>query len=278
MEKDRWPQKFELQMRAFRNSDRKSKTAVRSCSFPSPALLAAADPSAGFNAETGSGSKLEAALVANAVKLSRGAAAGLPETWNLVQVEMAATNFSSYAAASAPSIHKFLQHSKARTSPSAGRHTPAQTEDQQQSPAACVTDGTVNTAKCLAGQQSVVQSSEAPRQRASGLQASQQLQYEAERDSMADEIGHIAARQCSDVGGHLQDSSMYHDVDIEQQRQMLKEIELRHSSARQRSLSQVGMKRTHANQQSKLGVKQSKSEHTTGPGQRTITSLFGKVP
>ena len=221
------------------------------------------------------GSKLEAALVANAVKLSRGAAAGLPETWNLVQVEMAATNFSSYAAASAPSIHKFLQHSKARTSPSAGQHIPAQTE---QSPAACVTDGAVDTAKCLAGQQSVVQSSEAPRQRASGLQASQQLQYEAERDSMADETGQIVARQCSDVGGHLQDSSMYHGVDIEQQRQMLKEIELRHSSVRQRSLSQVGMKRTHANQQSKLGVKQSKSEHTTGPGQRTITSLFGKVP
>ena len=46
-------------MRAFRNSDRKSKTAVRSCSFPSPALLAAADPSAGFNAETGSGKSLQ---------------------------------------------------------------------------------------------------------------------------------------------------------------------------------------------------------------------------
>ena len=55
----RWPQKFELQMRAFRNSDRKSKTAVRSCSFPSPALLAAADSSAGFNAETGSGENLQ---------------------------------------------------------------------------------------------------------------------------------------------------------------------------------------------------------------------------
>ena len=51
----RWPQKFELQMRAFRNSDRKSKTAVRSCSFPSPALLTAADGSAAFSAETGSG-------------------------------------------------------------------------------------------------------------------------------------------------------------------------------------------------------------------------------
>ncbi len=226
------------------------------------------------------GSKLEAALVANAVKLSKGAAAGLPETWNLVQVEMAATNFSSYAAAAAPSIHKFLQHSKSRPSPSAGQHIPAQAEDRQQSPAACVTDGTVDTANCLARQQSVVQSSEAPRQRESVLQASQQLQYEAERDSMADELGQVAARQCNDVGGQLQDSGsfMYHGVDIEQQRQMLKEIELRHSSARQRSLSQVGMKRTHANQQSKPGVKQSKSEHTTGPGQRTITSLFGKVP
>lgn len=222
------------------------------------------------------GSKLEAALVANAVKLSKGAAAGLPETWNLVQVEMAATNFSSYAAAAAPSIHKFLQHSKSRPSPSAGQHIPAQAEDRQQSPAACVTDGTADTAKCLARQQSVVQSSEAPKQRESGLQASQQLQHEAERDCMADKISQVAARQCSDVDGHLQDSSMYHGVDIEQQRQMLREIELRHNSARQRSLSQVGMKRPHANQQSKLGVKQSKSEHTTGPGQRTITSLFGK--
>jgi len=223
------------------------------------------------------GSKLEAALVANAVKLSKGAAAGLPETWNLVQVEMAATNFSSYAAAAAPSIHKFLQHSKSCPSPSAGQHIHTQAEEQQQSPAACVTDETVDTAKCLERQQSVVQSSEAPRQRRMLVsQASQQLQYEAERDSMADDIGQVAARQCSDVDGHLQDSSMYHGVDIEQQRQMLREIELRHNSARQRSLSQVGMKRPHANQQSKLGVKQSKSEHTTGPGQRTITSLFGK--
>ncbi|DBA78854.1 TPA: hypothetical protein ACH3X1_008741 [Trebouxia sp. C0004] len=278
MEEDRWPQKFELQMRAFRNSDRKSKTAVRSCSFPSPALLAAADPSAGFNAETGSGSKLEAALVANAVKLSKGAAAGLPETWNLVQVEMTATNFSSYAAAAAPSIHKFLQHSTSRPLPSAGQHIHTQADEQQQSPAACVTDETVDTARCLERQQSVTQSSEALRQRESWLQAPQQLQYEAERDCMADEVGQIAAIQCSDVGGHLQDSSMYHGVDIEQQRQMLREIELWHSSARQRNLSQLGMKRTHANQQSKLGVKQSKSEHTTGPGQQTITSLFGKVP
>lgn len=224
---------------------------------------------------TSVGSKLEAALVANAVKLSKGAAAGLPETWNLVQVEMAATNFSSYAAAAAPSIHKFLQHSKSRLSVSAGRHTQA---DEQQETAACATNVTVDTANCLERQQSVVQSSEAQRQKESLLQASQQLQHEAEQDSLADEIGQVAARQCSDVGGHLQDSSMYHGVDIEQQRQMLREIELRHSLARQRNLSQVGMKRTHANQQSKLGVKQSKSEHTTGPGQRTITSLFGKAP
>ncbi len=224
------------------------------------------------------GSKLEAALVANAIKLSKGAAAGLPETWNLVQVEMAATNFSSYAAAAAPSIHKFLQHSKSRPSPSAGQHIPAQAEYRHWSPAACVTDGKVDPANCLVRQRSVVQSSEAPRQREPALQASQQLQHAAEQDFMADKIGQVAARQCSDVDGQLQDSSMCHGVDIEQQRQMLREIELRHSSARQRSLSQVGMKRTHANQQSKLGVKQSKSEHTTGPGQRTITSLFGKVP
>ena len=57
----RWPLKFELQMRAFRNSDRKSKTAVRSCSFPSPLLLEpAADSqlhgrSTSINAETGTG-------------------------------------------------------------------------------------------------------------------------------------------------------------------------------------------------------------------------------
>lgn len=275
MEEDRWPQKFELQMRAFRNSDRKSKTAVRSCSFPSPALLAAADLSAGFNIETGSGSKLEAALVANAVKLSKGAAAGLPETWNLVQVEMAATNFSSYAAAAAPSMHKFLQHTKPCPSPSAGHNIHTQADEQQQGPAACIADVVVDAAKCWERQQSLVQASEAPRQGEPVLQASQQLQLQADRDSLADEIGQVAARQCS---GHLQDSSMYHGIDIEQQRQMLREIELRHSSARQRNVSQVGMKRTHANQQSKLGVKQSKSEHTTGPGQQTITSLFGKVP
>lgn len=216
--------------------------------------------------------------MANAVKLSKGAAAGLPETWNLVQVEVAATNFSSYAAAAAPSIHKFLQHSKSRPSSSAGQHIHTQAEEQQQNPAACVTDDTVHPANCLQRQQSVVQSSEAPRQRQSVSQESQQLQHEAERDWMADKIGQVAARQCNDVGGQLQDASIYHGVDIEQQRQMLREIELRHSSARQRSISQVGMKRTHANQPSKVGVKQSKSEHTTGPGQRTITSLFGKVP
>lgn len=51
----RWPQKFELQMRAFRNNDRRSKTAVRSCAFPSPSLLEALQPSAPCNAETGTG-------------------------------------------------------------------------------------------------------------------------------------------------------------------------------------------------------------------------------
>lgn len=51
----RWPQKLELQMRAFRNSDRKSKTAVRSCAFPSPSLMESAGSSGPVNAETGTG-------------------------------------------------------------------------------------------------------------------------------------------------------------------------------------------------------------------------------
>lgn len=51
----RWPQKFELQMRAFRNSDRKSKTAVRSCAFPSPSLMESTGSSGPVNAETGTG-------------------------------------------------------------------------------------------------------------------------------------------------------------------------------------------------------------------------------
>ncbi|KAL3138106.1 hypothetical protein ABBQ38_005336 [Trebouxia sp. C0009 RCD-2024] len=62
LEEDRWPQKFELQMRAFRNSDRKSKTAVRSCAFPAPSLLEALHPLAPCNAETGTGMILGSAF------------------------------------------------------------------------------------------------------------------------------------------------------------------------------------------------------------------------
>ena len=222
------------------------------------------------------GTKLEAALVANAVQLSKSAAAGLPETWNLVQVEMAATNFSSYSAAAAPSIHKFLQQPQTTVSMQAGQHLHTDTDEQQAAARQAATTASGLSQSSKQTQQLSKQSVEAKVHKQALLQPLELHQDTAEQDVLAAEVGCQGARQCSDDGEGMQSSAMYDDVDIEQQRQMLREIELRHSSTRQQRSSQIGMKRTHTGQHSKMGVKQSKSEHTTGPGQQTITSLFGK--
>ena len=68
----------------------------------------------------------------------------------------------------------------------------------------------------------------------------------------------------------------YSDIEVEQQRQLLKDIEVRNKLAKFSSSSQLGMKRTHTGASHKAATKQSKGQHTTGPGQRTITSLFVK--
>lgn len=222
------------------------------------------------------GTKLEAALVANAVQLSKNAAAGLPETWNLVQVEMAATNFSSFSAAAAPSIHKFLQQPQSTVSLKAARQSHTDTDEQQAAACQVVTTASGLAQSSEQNQQLSKQSVEAMVHKQALLQPMESHQDTAEQDVLAMEVGRQGARQCYNDREGLQSSAMYDDVDIEQQRQMLREIELRHSSTRQQRSSQIGMKRTHTGQHSKVGVKQSKSEHTTGPGQQTITSLFGK--
>lgn len=298
-EEDRWPQKFELQMRAFKNSDRKSKTAVRSCSFPSPALLAPAESPESFNEETGAGSKLEAALIANAVKLSKNAAAGLPETWALVQVEFAATNFSSFSAAAAPSIHKFLQQATKSSTIQEQSQAAARSADitsttdaavkgiaTHQEPHADVRPTDIaSTANAAAKEQVqrhsqvLVSSTREPARGPQKLQVAMPsgrdgVQGERTAGVLNDWASAQPAKECNDQS-NAEASEDYTCVDIEQQRQLLRDIQVRNNLLAVQSSSHTGSKRPHSSSNHKV-AKQSKGEQTTGPGQRTITSLFAK--
>ena len=201
------------------------------------------------------GSKLEAALVANAIKLSKNAAAGLPANWNLVQVEFAATNFSTLSAAAAPSIHRFLHQPTSLPAQPAQSltgvdHNQAVLTDIPKSAVPQVLPGKV-APQHFTGDACPASTSETA--------AAHQVSACANND-----------RDCSD-GAHCQvEPAAFADVDVRQQRQMLRAFEV------QKALSthQLAAKRKHTGQDTKQAVKVSKLVHDTG--QRTITSLFRK--
>lgn len=206
------------------------------------------------------GSKLEAALVANAVKLSKNAAAILPATWNLVQVEFAATNFSTFSAAAAPSIHKFLHRPASLPAQPAGSLVGIEPDQvlHAESPKAFVSSRLPGT--------SVAQHSTGY----SDLASTAETAADQQNSTDASEIQQT--RKCSDSADCLVKPIAFADVDIGQQHQMLREFEIRRALSRQNASSQLGLKRTLTGLETKQAGKQTKLMHDTG--QRTITSLF----
>ena len=71
------------------------------------------------------GTKLEAAMLANAEGLCQAITATLPASWNLVELSYAATNFGSYAAAASPSIATFFTKAPASSRQAAAHHLAA---------------------------------------------------------------------------------------------------------------------------------------------------------
>lgn len=201
------------------------------------------------------GSKLEAALVANAVKLSKNAAAILPATWNLVQVEFAATNFSTLSAAAAPSMHKFLQHSSSLPAQRAGPFVGTEPDQAIQSevPKAAISHSLPDN--CLTEH----------------TQGSLDLARTSHTATNASEVQH--AREGSDSAHCLEELDTLADVDVNQQCQMLRGFEQRQALSRQKATNPSGLKRTHTGHIQQAG-KLSKLVHDSG--QRTITSLFRK--
>ncbi|KAL3138105.1 hypothetical protein ABBQ38_005335 [Trebouxia sp. C0009 RCD-2024] len=199
------------------------------------------------------GSKLEAALVANAVKLSKNAAAGLPATWNLVQVEFAATNFSTLSAAAAPSIHRFLHQSTSLPA------QPAQPLTGTEPNQAVLTD--IRKSALPQVEPDKVYPQHSTGNTCSASTSAIAAAHRASADANND-------RERSESADCLLEPVAFADVDVEQQRQMLRAFEV------QKTLSthQLGAKRTHTGQDMKQAVKLRKLVH--GTGQRTITSLF----
>lgn len=201
------------------------------------------------------GSKLEAALVANAVKLSKNAAAVLPATWNLVQVEFAATNFSTLSAAAAPSMHKFLQPSSSLPAQRAGPLVGTEPDRviQSEVPKAAISHSLPDN--CLTEH----------------TQGSLDLARNSHTATNASEVQH--ARESSDSTHCLEELDTLADVDVNQQCQMLRGFEQRQALSRQKATNPSGLKRTHTGHIKQAG-KLSKLVHDSG--QRTITSLFRK--
>ena len=198
------------------------------------------------------GSKLEVALVANAIKLSQNAASSLPATWNLVQVEFAATNFSRLSAASAPSIHKFLHH-----------------------PVSLVVSN--NDQAAQSGRDKSYSARKGPSSGDFARPSEQHCSAATASDVATEREAATAASklQCARTGADcLTETMPLVDVDIDQQRQMLRDIEVRQALSRQPTSNQSGAKRMHTGQGSKQLGKQSKLVHDTG--QQTIMSLFTK--
>lgn len=214
------------------------------------------------------GSKLEAALLANAIKLSKNAAAGLPETWALVQVEFAATNFASFSAAAGPSIHKFLHQ--------ATKQAVASMQDQPSFKDVEALAADAQVSLVAQGQSAAADPLPAESQHLRHISSSTDMQTSSEARPSAAAMHGSALPAEGRVDEGCSPSPGCSKVDVEQQRQLLRDIQVRNSLARTEGSSHLGLKRTRLATQHKPGAKHSKSEHTTGPGQRTITSLFAK--
>lgn len=206
-----------------------------------------------------SGSQLQAALLANAMKLSKVAAASLPADWNLVQVEMAATNFSALSAAAAPSIRRFLQMPMQK-----GLET---TPQQPNNTGGSATGPPIHEAL---PQQSC---NEHEVQNAAMTNAAPKGQGRVQ--SLTAQTISPVVQQAEVEGMHQTaietDLTAFSRAEIQQQQQMFREHEARQRmNLRQSSAYQAGSKRTHDSQN--VPIMSSKS------GQQTILGIFSKAP
>lgn len=187
-------------------------------------------------------------MLANAVKLSKVAAAGLPADWNLVQVEMAATNFSAFSAAAAPSIHKFLQ-------PALDRSLPAN----------------VATAPSVASHVSQEAVGAEQAEVCSLTQAPAPNKAVAVREQEGAELLEGTSAQL--LASKAANLTQFSEAEIRQQQEMFRELELRRLQrlTKQNPQRKQGVKRTQNNDDS---VRHSKVRQH---GQRTISGLFGNA-
>ena len=206
-----------------------------------------------------SGSQLQAALLANAMKLSKVAAASLPADWNLVQVEMAATNFSALSAAAAPSIHRFLQMPMQKG---------VETTPQQ-------TSNTGGTATGSPIHEALPQQSCRVNEVRNGAMTDAAPKGQGRVQSLPAQTTSPVVQQAEVEGMHQTaietDLTAFSRSEIQQQQQMFREHETRQRMhLRQSSAPQAGSKRTHDSQN--VPIKSSKS------GQQTILGIFSKAP
>ena len=212
------------------------------------------------------GSQLEAALLANAIKLSKVAAASLPADWNLVQVEMAATNFSALSAAATPSIHKFLQP------PTQGLPVTKQTAVDTGQTGAAVSvphHAVVQTCKEItATGETATTSAEAHQDTVHG---SVQHHCSSSHESKQQAMGEAKAVN-SDQAANNTDVALFSEADIQQQQRLFREHEARQRMALRQSAPNAGNKRMRTNQHAVSSVKTSRT------GQQTISGIFKKAP
>ena len=206
-----------------------------------------------------SGSQLQAALLANAMKLSKVAAASLPADWNLVQVELAATNFSALSAAAAPSIHRFLQIPMQKGLET----TPQQPNDTGGTETGSPIHKALPRQSCNIHEvRNGAMTDAAPkgqgRVHSLPAQATSPVVQQAEVEGMHQTAGKT-------------DLAAFSQAEIQQQQQMFREHEARQrASLRQLSAPQASNKRTRDSQN--VPIKSSKS------GQQTILGIFSKAP
>ena len=172
-----------------------------------------------------------------------------------MQVEFAATNFSTFSAASAPSIHKFLHHPVSQV-----------VSNNDQAPQSD-SDKAVPAQKCISSRDLSKLSNQTCSDTGVSVVAT-----DPEALAAASRLQH--ARDCFDSADCLAEPVPLADIDIDQQRQMLRDIQVRQALSRQQVSNQSGAKRTHSGQGLKQSGKQSKLVHD--PGQQSITSLFTK--
>lgn len=206
------------------------------------------------------GTQLLAALLANAVKLSKAAAATLPPDWNVVQVEMAATNFSALSAAAAPSIHRFLQQSVPHVAQTAVGDASCFGQPDVHAAELCETN-------CKARQKGQIMAASSASRPQGTLQpvaesTSMLPVYEPPQQHAGNEVANA-----SDT-----DLTAFSAADIRQQQQLFEQLEAQKRASVRQPVHAAGSKRTNPNQSLLPAGKAAKV------GQRTIKSIFSKAP